>query len=220
MKIDMHVHSRYSEDGSAEIEEIIRAAKRKGLDGIAITDHNTIDGWDEAIRLGKKYGIIVVRGEEVSSKEGHILAYGISHKIEKGMSADETVKEIKQAGGVAVAAHPFRVSNGVGGNVVRHINFDCVEAINSWSPPYINRKAEKLAKSLGLPVTGGSDAHRTDDIGRAYTVFPDDVKSEYDVIKSMKQGRVSAGGSSQEWGALLSESYKKLIRWVKRGRRI
>jgi predicted metal-dependent phosphoesterase TrpH len=221
MRIDMHVHTRYSEDSSAEIEEIIKTAMSKGLGGIAITDHNSIDGWEEALRYGKKYGILIIRGEEISSKEGHILAYGIHGKIEKGKSAEETVNEIRKQGGVAIAAHPFRISNGLGADVVKKVDFDGIEAINSRSPGYINRKGKKLAMELDKPMTGGSDAHTPQELGTAYTEFPDWVKSEGDAIKAIKEGEMSAGGSSQSWASLISQNLNKVLKWVgRKGKRI
>ncbi len=220
MRIDMHVHSKYSSDGKEEIEDIIKQAKRVGLGGIAITDHNSTEGWKEAVEFGKKHGIIVIRGEEVSSSKGHILAYGIREKIEKGLSPEETVKEIKKQGGVAIAAHPYRISNGLG-NAVRKVDFDAIEVLNSRSPRFINKKAERLAKDMGKPMTGGSDAHEIHEIGAAYTVFPDWVEDEDDAINAIKQGKVSPGGSSQRWSALLSYNTEKLLRWIgRKGRHI
>ena len=219
-KIDMHVHTTYSSDGKEKIEDIIKQAKRVGLDGIAITDHNSTEGWKETVEFGKKYGIIVIKGEEVSSSKGHIkghiLAYGIREKIEKGLSPEETVKEIRKQGGVAVAAHPYRISNGLG-DVARKVDFDAIEVLNSRSPRFINRKAERLAEEMGKPMTGGSDAHEINEIGAAYTVFPDWVEDENDAIKAIEQGKVSPGGSSQGWRALLSYNTEKLFRWISRG---
>lgn len=217
MRIDMHIHSRYSSDGKEQIEDIIKRAKSTGLGGVAITDHNSVKGWGEAVEPGKKYGMVVIRGEEVSSLEGHILAYGIEHKIEKGLSAEETVKRIKEAGGIAVAAHPYRVSNGLGEKVVKRVEFDAIEGINARSPSFINRKGMKLAEEMKRPVTGGSDAHTLDEIGKAYTVLPDGVKSERDVIEAIKSGNVSAGGSSQSSTVLIKQGFRKTTAWLKRG---
>ena len=105
-KIDMHVHTKESKDGKYDVKDMIRRAKEIGLHGIAITDHNSTDAWDRAMKYGEEYGIIIVKGEEISSKGGHILAYGIKEMIEKDLSPEKTLDEIKKQDGVAIAAHP------------------------------------------------------------------------------------------------------------------
>ncbi len=217
MKIDMHVHSKYSTDGKEEIEDIIKQAKRVGLSGIAITDHNCVKGWGEAVEFGKKHEIIVIKGEEVSSSEGHILAYGIREKIEKGLSPEETVKKIREKGGIAVAAHPYRISNGVGESVVRRTDFDAIEGMNARSPSFINRKGIRLAQELRKPMTGGSDAHTLTEIGRAYTVFPPEISDVNGILKAIKTGKASVEGQSQSGKTLFKQGCRKIGRWVKRG---
>ncbi len=217
MKIDMHVHSKYSSDGKEEVEGIIKQAKRVGLGGIAVTDHNCVKGWKEALEFGKKYGIIVIKGEEVSSSEGHILAYGIKEKIEKGLSPTETVRKIREKGGIAVAAHPFRISNGVGESVVRRVDFDAIEGMNARSPSFINRKGIRLARELRKPLTGGSDAHTAPEIGGAYTIFLDYVSTEEEALEAVKAGKIDFGGKSLAFSRLLEQSTKKTAKWALRG---
>ncbi len=216
VKADLHVHTAHSTDGREAVKRVVRQAKKAGLAGIAITDHNVITAWSEALEQGAKDGIIVIKGEEVSSSEGHILAYGISERIRKGMSPEETVDAIHEQNGLAVAAHPYRRSNGLGEKVVRKVDFDAIEAMNSRSPEGHNRKAERLSLELKLPATGGSDAHTLEEIGMAYAVF-DAVETEDDVIEAIRKGRVKAGGSSQKRTALMGQGLRKLSAWVGRG---
>lgn len=221
MRIDLHVHTKYSEDSDADIEEIIKRAKSVGLGGIAITDHNTAAGWEEALKIGRRYGILIIRGEEVSSEDGHILALGIHRRIEDGKSAYETVEDIRKAGGVAVAAHPYRITNGLGPEVLRHTDFDGIEVLNSRSPPYINKKGRRLAEDLNKPMTGGSDAHTALEVGLAYTVFCEGIESEKEAIKAIIAGDVYSGGNSQRYYVLVSQNMSKAMKWVKRkGKRI
>ena len=85
----------------------------------------------------------------------------------------------------------------------------------------INRKAKKLAMRLKISMTGGSDAHTPEEVGSAYTLFPDWVKDEEDAIKAIKDGKISAGGRSQPIISLISYDFNKLLRWIgRRGRRI
>ena len=82
MKIDLHCHTKYSYDSNSDIEKIIIEAKKKGLDGIAITDHDNTNGWDEAIELGKKHNFLIILGEEIKSNKGDILGLFLKEKIE------------------------------------------------------------------------------------------------------------------------------------------
>ncbi|MDR0309354.1 MAG: PHP domain-containing protein, partial [Candidatus Methanoplasma sp.] len=88
MKADLHIHSNFSNDGKSTVEEIIAEAERKGLGCIAITDHNSFEAYGLAKDNGK---VIVIPGTEVSSKDGHILAYGIDRNIPRGMTIKETI---------------------------------------------------------------------------------------------------------------------------------
>src|SRR5512137_1739977 len=114
MKLDLHIHSTYSRDGTALPKEIVSRCKALGLDGLAITDHNAIRGSLEAVELAKMEGLFVVRGVEVSTADGHVLAYGVSELVPKGLSIQDTIDRIHSAGGIAVAAHPVRFPSGIG----------------------------------------------------------------------------------------------------------
>ena len=105
MKFDPHIHSVYSGDSRSEVIDILIEAEKKGLDAIAISDHNEIEG----SRLARSYGgnIIVVPSIEISSDKGHILGLGVDEIIPKGLSAVETVDRIHDAGGLAIVPHPF-----------------------------------------------------------------------------------------------------------------
>ena len=216
VRADLHVHTAHSTDGREAVKRVVHHAKKIGLGAIAITDHNVITAWNEALEQAKKDDIIVIRGEEVSSSEGHILAYGITERVRKGMTPEETVDAIKEQGGVAVAAHPYRVSNGVGEKVVRRVDFDALESLNARSTPGRNKKALYLAQSLGLPMTGGSDAHTLEEIGAAYSIFID-VYSEEDIVRAIENGNVEPAGKAQSSGKIISQGIRKMGAWLGRG---
>ena len=137
MKADLHIHSIYSSDGKSTLEQIVNATLSRGFGCIAVTDHNSFEAYD---LIKDRNDIIVVPGEEVSSAEGHILAYGIESEIERGMSVIKTIEAIHDAGGIAVAAHPYRWWSGLGEkNVVPE--FDAVEGFNSRSKKKDNARA-------------------------------------------------------------------------------
>jgi predicted metal-dependent phosphoesterase TrpH len=181
-RADLHLHTRYS-DGWPSPPAVVEAAGNLGLDIIAITDHDTIEGAlraaEYASRLARAPSVIV--GEEVSSRDGHILGLFLQGRVRPGMSARATVDAIHRQGGVAVAAHPFwragrqtrgsRV-HGVGWAAV-DLDFDAIEVENSTPGFYLfNQMAHRACDSVSRSELGNSDAHIVDAIGRAYTTFP------------------------------------------------
>ena len=169
LRFDLHVHTNYSKDGQSTVEEILKAAKAKGLDGVAITDHNTTAGAKYALEICDRVapGLLVIPGEEISTRSGHLIVLGIVDEIPRGMSVSDTVKAGHDMGGTVVVPHPY--------NRPRHgmsipKGADAVEAYNSRFIFGIhNRLAKSRAKQLGLPTVAGSDAHTAKFVGTAIT---------------------------------------------------
>jgi predicted metal-dependent phosphoesterase TrpH len=163
--------------------EVVRRARRLGLDVIAVTDHDTIQGalWaaDYATQLGGGPEVIV--GEEVSTRNGHVVGLFLEKRIRPGQSAASTVAAIHEQGGLAFAAHPFwrsqsqargRRVHGVGWQAA-DLDFDAIEVDNSTPGFYLfNQMALRLNEEAGLAPLGNSDAHILDAIGRSYSSFP------------------------------------------------
>jgi len=179
-RADLHMHTTAS-DGWPSPQQLVDHASQIGLDVIAVTDHDTIEGALRAAEhAARRTKLHVVVGEEVSSRDGHIVALFIEKKIRPGMSAAATVHAIHDLGGLAVAVHPFwrtqrrtrsgRV-HGVGW-LAAELEFDAVEVENATPGFYVfNQLARRLNIGLGSAEVGGSDAHILDAIGRAYTEF-------------------------------------------------
>ncbi|MCL2890752.1 MAG: PHP domain-containing protein [Methanomassiliicoccaceae archaeon] len=213
MRADLHIHSTFSKDGLSTVEEIIESARAKGLRCIAISDHNNFDAYDIASECRD---IIVVPAEEVSSSEGHILAYGISEYIERGKGVLETIDMIHDAGGIAVAAHPYRWWSGLGEkNVVEE--FDAVETFNARSTKGSNGKAFTLAAKMGKPMTAGSDAHSAQNVGDAYIEFSDDVTTWEDVIKEIVRDGNNVDGKHRSGADTVRYGFKSITEWIGRG---
>ena len=107
MKCDLHCHTSFSYDSWAKPGEMVKAAIEKGIDCLAITDHNEIGGALESIEYAKGKPILIIPGIEIKSKEGDILGLNIEKIIPNGLSAKETIEKIKEAGGIAIIPHPF-----------------------------------------------------------------------------------------------------------------
>lgn len=179
-KADLHIHSSHS-DGVASIPQIMDHVQEKtDLDVIAITDHNTMDGALFAKEIAELYDFEVVVGEEISSKQGHVIGLWLEEPIPPGMSALATIAAINEQGGVAVIPHPFS-NQGIFGpfgfrSITEKLNemaFHALEVYNSL--PYLaaaNRLASKaFAFGQGIASTGGSDAHVLQAIGKGHTLF-------------------------------------------------
>ncbi|QUO46951.1 MULTISPECIES: CehA/McbA family metallohydrolase [Halorubrum] len=110
VSIDPHVHSEGSYDGHEPVELILEHAAEIGLDAVVITDHDVIRESKRAAAIASEYGLIGIPGVEVSTAHGHLLAIGIDRMPPRGRSYAETVRWIRDRGGVAIVPHPFQRS--------------------------------------------------------------------------------------------------------------
>lgn len=218
MKLDLHVHTSYSADGSVRPEEYLKMAKKVGLDGFAITDHNEVKGAIRAFENAKRdKDVLIVRGIEVSSGSGHILGYGVKEPIERGLSTEETIEAIKDAGGVVVAAHPYRRASGLGEDVVKRVKFKTIEVLNHRSTERENDRALLLAETQKAGTTGGSDGHYLKELGLAATEFKYHCKTEDDVLAEIAKARTIPIGESSTTIEGLKMYTKLMVHYFKRG---
>ena len=182
-RADLHMHTSFSDGWPSPGALIDHAAGLGGLDVIAITDHDTIEGALRAAELAaaRPDAPAVVVGEEVSSRHGHILGLFLERRIRPGMTAAATVAAIHDQGGLAVAAHPFWRTDRPGRERAVHglgwwaadLDFDAIEVENATPGFYLfNQMARRLCDAAGCAEVGNSDAHIVDAIGLAYTSFP------------------------------------------------
>jgi hypothetical protein len=138
--------------------------------------------------------ILVIPGIEVSSAEGHVLVLGVDRPVPAGMSVPETIRHARELGAAVIIPHPFKLtSHGIG--YVDGLDIDAVEVLNSrCMTSGANRKARKAAEELGLPQTGGSDAHEPAMVGRSYTEIDVSEKTVEAVLSAIRSGKVVAGG--------------------------
>ena len=217
MKIDLHVHSCYSDDANNSVEELIKTAVKKGLDGIAITDHNSTEGGLKGFGIAKKMkDFAVIPGIEISSADGHIIGLNVKENIPKKLTAEETVERINSFGGIPVLPHPYRMLSGLGEKNIK--GFSGVEVFNSKSPVWENKKAEKLAEKMGAGETGGSDAHSLNEIGYGVTEFNVNSFRIDDLLQEIGKKRTKGYGVLTPKKIVLRGHVKSLRLWFKRGR--
>ncbi len=202
LTLDLHVHTNYSHDGRTSIEEIIERAIAEKLDGIAICDHDTMDGSSAARKYvaDNELDLIVIPGIEISTSEGHLIVLGVEEGIEKGLSPEETIriareKEKEKKGTVVIIApHPFHLFRHSIGNFCTHPDIDAIEIYNSR---YLSGAANKIAKRKAdhnnITAVAGSDAHSAECVGLATVEVEVDVaqKPEYEaILRELKEGKV------------------------------
>ena len=193
VKADLHVHSNYSRDSIITPKELVFYAKKRGLTAVAVTDHNQVES---AQKIAQETDFLIIPGTEISSLHGHIVGLNVNKLIPRGLPADETVNRIHDAGGIAIACHPFALFKGSIGNHASS-KFDAVEAINASAFPFnrATRKAHQLAERLKLPKVAGTDAHYAPVIGQAYTLIDSEANVEA-IVKAIIAGRCEPAGTA------------------------
>jgi predicted metal-dependent phosphoesterase TrpH len=211
MKVDLHVHTCYSKDSATSLEEVIQATRQHGLDRVAITDHNRLEG---ALRLRDLAPETVIVGEEIRTTQGELLGFFLEEEVPADLSPEEAIAHIRQQGGIVGVSHPLdrvrreaiaeKALEGLKGQL------DCLEAFNARClRPAYNHRAARLAAEWELPVTAGSDAHHPIEIGQAYVEMPD-FSGRDDFLEALGQGRVQ--GRLSPWWVHLCSTWAKIRR--------
>jgi predicted metal-dependent phosphoesterase TrpH len=202
--IDLHIHTHpASPCSSIRIEEAARRAKEVGLSAFCLTDHNHLWAKDLVEDLGKRHGILILRGNEITTDQGDILVFGLEKDIKGIIRIEELRDLVMGAGGAMIAAHPFRgfLTFGVGRlgltpqramerPVFRYV--DGLEVLNGKVTVKENLFAAEVASLLGKTSTGGSDAHEAQEIGLYATAFKEAVRDERDLIEAVRTGACTA----------------------------
>lgn len=209
LKIDLHVHTIFSADSSITPRQLVFYAKKRGLDGVAVTDHDRLDS---ALKISRETDFLIVPGMEISSADGHIVALNVQEKIPKGLGSEETVERIHQAGGIAVACHPIAFLKGSLGKHATS-NFDAIEVINSSSLPfrYSRKRSEELASRLGVARVAGTDAHFAPEIGYAFTRIDSQLNAE-EVVNAIKNSQCEPCGEAIPLSLRLRREFHKLLK--------
>ena len=208
---DLHTHTLYSPDCLTTLAGFLDACRRKGLDRVAVTDHDTVTG---ALQLKDRAPDMIVVGQEIRTTRGELIAYFLKETVPGGLSPEETIAIVREQGGVVGASHPLdRLrQEAIGLDGLRPIldRLDFVEAFNARCILAAdNRAARSLAEERGLSMTAGSDAHSAWELGRAVTILPA-FDGPASFLSSLRAARIQ-GRVSPFWVHFAS-IYAKLVR--------
>lgn len=189
-------------------------SKKQSLDGVAIVDHDTIDGLDE---FSKIKDLLIIPGVEVTTSQGHILGINVSSSIRSGLSFTQTIDEIHDIGGLAIAAHPTAWIKGASKEKLM-ANLNALEVINASAIPFMlsTRKNKEIALKFNLPQVGGSDAHYAPEIGMAYTSIKASTNVD-SVVDAIMKGAVTPFGRSIPYNVRLKREFVKIKRRLIKG---
>lgn len=192
MRADLHMHSHFSPDSEVSPEAMAKRCADVGLDYVAVTDHNSIEG-SVAVKAIAPFKVII--GEEVGSAAGEITGLFLKETIPAGLTALQTVERIKDQGGLVSIPHPFdRFRSHVIDKAALHEiipYIDIVEGFNSRNNlARDDRKAQEFARTHGFITSGVTDAHTTMEIGRTYVEMPEFDGSPEDFLRALAEGRI------------------------------
>jgi len=186
MILDMHVHSSLSPCSRLHPLDILRSARSRGLDGVCITDHHTMEARN-AVREGVQAdGLCVIIGQEYSTLEGDFLLFGPYEALPRGLDAMRLLRYVRETGGAAVAAHPFRAGRGTAQWVLESGSCLHAEGENGRNSLQENRTAREWLPRCGLTSLGGSDAHSLQELGGVATRFEYPIRSRLELIHALK----------------------------------
>ena len=191
LKADLHIHSEYSMDCNTPLDKIIQRCRELEINCIVIADHGTAEG---ALKLQKTAPFTVIVAEEIMTTQGEIMGMFLKETIPGGFTPQETVKRIREQGGLVNIPHPFETIRGsaLKDRAIEEIaaQIDLMEVLNSRSPfPANSNKAKAFAKEHGIVPGAGSDAHTLFEIGNAYVIMPE-FNGPQEFLKALSQGKI------------------------------
>jgi predicted metal-dependent phosphoesterase TrpH len=193
-KIDLHVHTALGGDSLIKPDELVSRSREVGLDGVCVTEHHSYFLSHPFKKISSETGFPIFQGLEYRAMEGHLLIFGVKAgegDLLRGMPMQWAADWVHKHGGIAVPAHPYQQHNFngfLGDKVLEMRHLFALEALNASLTSQENRLAHKAAARLGIKGIGGSDAHGPSVLGRAYTLFPEKIRSEEELVQVLRSG--------------------------------
>jgi len=202
--IDLHTHTKsLSWDSFLTPDDLIERAKRAGIDGICLTEHDFFWEPEKALELGRRHNFVVIPAVEINTEDGHVLCYGLEKYVYGMHRWPELAGHVQRAGGAMIAAHPYRrqmpwdaktagdFTSGLEKAASNPAYALCagIEVINGRGRQIENEFSQALCERLDMPSCASSDSHNLTDVGRCATEFQRNVRDLDDLIVELKAGR-------------------------------
>ncbi|UCE95314.1 MAG: PHP domain-containing protein [Candidatus Bathyarchaeota archaeon] len=186
--VDLHIHTVYSGDSTIRPKLIVDQLHAHPMfEGVAITDHNTLDGYFRTLELAKVYkDLKIFPGIEIATSQGDITILGVEEKPKLPMTLESATDFAKETYGAIVIPHPFR-SMGIG-DLTFNIEAHAIEVLNPTATLQENTLAQELAKTKGLPGIAGTDAHNASEMWTVSTEIKAQPADE-NIIESIRKGK-------------------------------
>jgi predicted metal-dependent phosphoesterase TrpH len=197
IRADLHVHTKYSLDATNQPKTIVEQLNTQPtIKAVAITDHNTVEGYYQVQRLASAYqDILIIPGVEISTEErGDLIVLGVAELPPRPWTVENVIDFARERGSLVVVAHPYR-AYGLGDSA-KNYSVDAIEVLNGVSPPHVNKMAENLARAMDLPGVAGSDAHNVDELWTAYTEIQASLDVD-EILKALKKGLVKVSSTEK-----------------------
>lgn len=188
MRVDLHLHSHFSHDGQSSLEELIARCAKCGLDRIALTDHNTVEG---ALALAKIAPELAIVAEEAKTHEGEVIGLFINKRIPPYLPPADAMDMIHGMGGLTYMPHPLdrNRSHFSPDRIVELAGkIDIIETYNPWCDAAANQAAARLAADLHKVAATGSDSHSADELGRSWMEI-EDYTCPQDFLEKLRHAR-------------------------------
>ena len=187
MLIDLHTHTLpKSADSGLSLEVLLTTARQKGLDGVCLTEHNSVWCQEDVIGPAERHGISIFRGMEVSTDIGHVLVFGVEKFTTEMSDVYRLAHIVEQEDGAMVLAHPWRDNDGVPGWPDISELFDAVEVINGCDSKVSSAYWVYMVSAMGICTTGGSDAHSAGAVGSCATKFETVIRNDLELVRALK----------------------------------
>jgi predicted metal-dependent phosphoesterase TrpH len=217
LRIDLHLHTRGSWDCVSDPERVLERARARGLDRIAITDHDRLH---VALEMADRHPEAVIPGEEVKTAEGiDVIGLYLSEEIPGGTPMRETVRRIRAQGGVVYLPHPYAAGKGASGRYAEELAAE-VDVIEAWNARLLSRRANERAAALALrhgkPVGAGSDAHTPGEVGNAWVEVPWHENTAAGLVAALSEPGARLHGSRAGLHVFLLSNGAKLWKKLRR----
>jgi predicted metal-dependent phosphoesterase TrpH len=188
LRVDLHLHSNFSHDGQSPLQQLIERASACGIDRLALTDHNTVEGALELARIAPSLAIV---GEEAKTREGEVIGLFLTGRLPPYVRAEEVMDLAHSMGGLVYLPHPldpYRSHFQAQRMVELADRIDIIETYNPWCDAAANRAAAALAQDLGKVAATGSDAHSAKELGRSWMEM-DEYSGTVDFLEKLRHAR-------------------------------